>query len=221
MTEFFTPITRRRFLGAVAGAGSAAALSGRAPSLLHTRPGLDLLVANGTVIDGTGAGGRRADVGVRDGRIVALGSMPDATAVRKVDATGLVVVPGFVDIHSHSDINLLKDPFAPSKVRQGVTTEVTGQDGDSVAPIGGPGMPRTLEDFRKEFGFDCPYRDMAGFFALLASGGVVQNIVSMVGLGTLRAVVMGSDDRPATGEEMAVMREALILAIEHGCCGAY
>jgi N-acyl-D-amino-acid deacylase len=220
MTEFLTRITRRRFLGAVAGAGSAAVLTDCSPSFLRSRPGLDLRVANGTVIDGTGAEGRRADVGVRDGRIVALGNIRDATALRTVDATGLVVVPGFVDIHSHSDIHLLKDPFAPSKVRQGVTTEITGQDGDSVAPLGGPGMPRLLEEFRREFGFDCPYRDMAGFFGLLESSGVAQNIASMVGLGTLRAVVVGFDDRPATGEEMAAMREAAALAIEQGCRGA-
>jgi len=220
MDEFLSRITRRRFLGAVAGAGSAAVLSGCSPSLLRTRPALDLLIVRGTVIDGTGAEGRRADVGVRDGRIVILGNIPDATAVRRIDATGLVVVPGFVDIHSHSDVNLLKDPYAPSKVRQGVTTEVTGQDGDSVAPLGGPGMPRLLEEFRREFGFDCPYRDMAGFFELLESTGTAQNVVSMVGLGTLRAVVVGFDNRPATREEMAAMCEAAVLAIEQGCRGA-
>jgi len=220
MNVSFDLITRRRFLGAVAGAGSAALLSGCAPSLLQTRPALDLLIVNGTVIDGTGAEGRRVDVGVREGRIVVVGNIPDATAARRIDATGLVLVPGFIDIHSHSDLNLLKDPFAPSKVRQGVTTEVTGQDGESVAPLGGSDMPRLLEEFRKEFGYDCPYRDMNGFFTLLESTGITQNIVSMVGLGTLRAVAVGFDDRPATREEIVAMGAAAVLAIEQGCRGA-
>ena len=220
MNVSFDLITRRRFLGAVAGAGSAALLSGCAASLLQTRPALDLLIVNGTVIDGTGAEGRRVDVGVREGRIVVVGNIPDATAARRIDATGLVLVPGFIDIHSHSDLNLLKDPFAPSKVRQGVTTEVTGQDGESVAPLGGPDMQRLLEEFRKEFGYDCPYRDMNGFFTLLESTGITQNIVSMVGLGTLRAVAVGFDDRPATREDIVAMGAAAVLAIEQGCRGA-
>jgi N-acyl-D-amino-acid deacylase len=220
MTEFLDPISRRRFLGAVASAGSAAVLSGCAPSLLSSRAPLDLLIVKGTVLDGTGTEGRRVDVGVRDGRIVAVGNIPDATAARRVDAEGLVVVPGFIDIHSHSDLNLLKDPFAPSKVRQGVTTEVTGQDGESVAPLGGSNMPRLLEEFRKEFGHDCPYRDMGGFFALLESTGVAQNFVSLVGLGTLRATVVGFDDRPATRAEIDAMGDAAAQAIEQGCWGA-
>ena len=138
------------------------------------------------------------DLGVREGRIVAVGDIPDATAARRIDAAGLIVVPGFIDIHSHSDINLLKDPFAPSKVRQGVTTEVTGQDGESAAPLGGPDMPRLLEEFREQLGYDCPLSGHGRVLCVLGVTGVAQNIVSMVGLGTLRAVVVGFDDRPAT-----------------------
>jgi N-acyl-D-amino-acid deacylase len=215
-----TGLSRRSFLSTVVGGGAAAVLAGCAGTRIASRPGLDLLVRNGMVLDGTGVAERRLDVGIRDGMIVALGDLSSATAGRTIDAKGLKVVPGFIDIHSHTDLDLLKNPFAPSKVRQGVTTEVTGQDGESVAPIGGIGMPESLRAFEELYGFECPYRDMDGFFTYLASRGCAQNILSMVGLGTLRAVAVGYDDRPATQAEMAAMKDLAVRAIEQGCWGA-
>lgn len=218
----FTPdtLSRRSFLVFVAGSGSALLLPGCGGSRIATRPGLDLVILNGTVIDGTGSQPVRSDVAVRDGIIVGVGDYRNATAARTIDASGLTVVPGFIDIHSHTDLDLLRDPYAPSKVRQGVTTEVAGQDGDSVAPIGGPGEQESLEAFRRGMGYDCPYRDMRGFFDLLASSGSAQNVLSLVGLGTLRAVVVGFDDRPATPDELRAMQAAARLAVEQGCFGA-
>jgi N-acyl-D-amino-acid deacylase len=172
------------------------------------------------VIDGTGAPERRLDVGIRNGSIVTLGDLSTATSVRTIDARGLKVVPGFIDIHSHTDLDLFKDPYAPSKVRQGVTTEVTGQDGESAAPLGGSGMAETLQNFSDAYGFDCPYRTMDEFFTLLSSRGTAQNIISFVGLGTLRAVHVGYDDRPATGDELLAMKKAAMAAIAQGCYGA-
>lgn len=218
--DFSNVVSRRHFLGILVSSGAIAVLPGCAPSRISSRPGLDLLIVNGTLIDGTGSEGQRADVGVRDSRIVAIGQLSDATATRRIDAAGLIVVPGFIDIHSHTDLSLFKDPLAPSKVRQGVTTEVSGQDGDSPGPIGGVGMERTLQSFSEEYGFECPYRDMKGFFTLLESRGTAQNIVSMVGLGTLRGVAVGYDDRPASSEEMKAMEQAARLAVEQGCWGA-
>lgn len=218
--DFSNVVSRRHFLGILVSSGAIAVLPGCTPSRISSRPGLDLLIVNGTLIDGTGSEGQRADVGVRDSRIVAIGQLSDATATRRIDAAGLIVVPGFIDIHSHTDLSLFKDPLAPSKVRQGVTTEVSGQDGDSPGPIGGVGMERTLQSFSEEYGFECPYRDMKGFFTLLESRGTAQNIVSMVGLGTLRGVAVGYDDRPASSEEMKAMEQAARLAVEQGCWGA-
>lgn len=90
---------------------------------------LDLVVGGGSVLDGTGDPPRRADVGIADGRIVALGDLSATEAGSRIDATGFTVAPGFVDLHSHSDLSLLSAPDAPSKVRQGVTTEINGNCG--------------------------------------------------------------------------------------------
>lgn len=212
--------SRRTFLATLAGAGASAVLAGCTSSSLTLRPQFDIIILHGSLIDGTGKGERRVDIGIRNGIITALGDLTGASAARTIDARGLKVVPGFIDIHSHTDIDLFKNPFAPSKVHQGVTTEVTGQDGESPAPLGGIGLERSLSDFRSSFGFDCPYRTMDGFFTALASRGIAQNLVSFIGLGTLRAVHCGFDNRPATPEEMKAMQESARAAIEQGCFGA-
>ena len=215
-----TLTSRRSFLTTLAGAGASAVFAGCASSPLSLRPSLDLVIRNGLVIDGTGSSERRLDIGIRDGSIAVLGDLSAASATRTIDARGLKVVPGFIDIHSHTDLDLLKDPYAPSKVRQGVTTEVAGQDGESVAPLGGTGMQESLNHFRKVYGFECPYRTMDEFLTLLSSRGTAQNIISFVGLGTLRAVYVGFDDRPATADEITAMQNAARTAIEQGCMGA-
>ena len=215
-------IPRRSFLAALAtaGAGALVAGCGSAQSSVDARPSLDLLIRNGTIIDGTGADSVLADVGVRGDRIVAVGQLADASAGRVIDARGLMVVPGFVDIHSHTDESLLRFPRAESKVMQGVTTEVGGQDGDSPAPLGGPTLAARLEAFKEDVGYECPYRDMDGFFGALERNGTAQNIVMMVGLGTVRGAVVGMDNRPATNDEIRAMQREAALAVEQGCWGA-
>src|ERR671934_701812 len=98
----------------------------------------DLIVAGGDVVDGSGAPSYRADVGVAGGRITAIGDLSAAPAAARLDATGCVVAPGFIDPHTHSDLPLLLNPEAHSKIRQGVTTEVIGNCGSSPAPLVGP-----------------------------------------------------------------------------------
>jgi len=208
------------FLSTLAGTGATAILAGCASSSFTARHGLDLVILNGLVLDGTGAPERRLDVGIRDGIIVALGNLADASAARVINARQLHVAPGFIDVHSHTDLDLFRNPYAPSKVHQGVTTEVSGQDGESPAPIGGSGMAESLQRFREVYGFDCPYRDMDGFFTALATRGTAQNIISMVGLGTLRGVYVGYDDRPATADEILAMKNAARAAVDQGCWGA-
>jgi N-acyl-D-amino-acid deacylase len=214
-------ITRREFLSAVlvAGAGSVVLGCGSGTPAAASRPPLDLVIKGGHVLDGTGAEEKLVDVGIRDGRIVALGGLQEAKAARIIDATGLKVVPGFIDIHSHVDLDLVRNPGAESKIRQGVTTEVTGADGMSVAPLGGPSLDRTLKAFRDDYGFDCPYRDMDGFFRFTEQRRHAPNLISMIGLGTIREVVVGETNRPARADEMDQMKREVVRAVEQGCWG--
>ncbi len=204
--------TRRTFLHTSASIGAGALLAGCAPGVfLSHRPQFDLLIKGGRVIDGTGSAETLADVGIRDGKIIAVGIIDSVDAARVLDAKGYHVVPGFVDIHSHTDGAILRLPTADSKLRQGVTTEVGGADGGSRAP----------RNLRQEADEEetVTYTDMDGFFSLLQKQGSAQNFASMVGLGTIRRKVVGMDNRPATREEIDAMKREVRLAIEQGCCG--
>jgi N-acyl-D-amino-acid deacylase len=199
---------RRTFLYAT-GTGISGLAIGCGSSLsISARNQFDLIIKNGTVIDGTGSAGFASDIGIRDGAIRAIGSLGSASADRTIDAAGHLVVPGFVDIHSHTDGSILRLPTADSKLRQGVTTEVGGQDGDSVAPRK-----------KKADGDEQIYSDIDGFFHHLQKKGSAQNQATMVGLGTIREVVVGEDNRPATPVEMDAMKIEVRKAIEQGCCG--
>lgn len=140
-------------------------------------------------------------------RVSAVGRVPEA-GLAEIDARGLAVAPGFVDIHSHADGSLFRDPSLESVVRQGVTTVVVGQDGGSGAPREPAGDPD--ERGRETF---------AALFADIERLPPGANVASMVGLGTVRAVVVGEDDRPATADEMARMRVLVERALGEGACG--
>src|SRR5205085_7137569 len=134
-------------------------------------PAYDLLIRNGTIVDGTGNPWYRGDVAVRGDRIVAVGRAPVGTAKREIDAKGLVVAPGFIDMHSHSDYVLLEDGEAQSKIRQGVTTEVIGE-GRSAGPLKGKLSPRKY-DVR---GQPVSWTTLGGYFETLEKAGVSVNI---------------------------------------------
>ncbi len=214
-------ITRRRFLALSASSGALVALQGclAGRQTIRTRAQFDILITGGNVIDGTGAPETAADIAVRDGKIAAIGRFDPSRAEKVIDARGLKVCPGFIDVHSHVDTGLFRDPKAESKVRQGVTTEASGMDGESPAPLGGPAIERTLSEFRETYGEECPYRDMGGYFDHLAKKGHAQNVVSFVGLGTIREKVVGLDNVPATPEQVSAMQREVRLAIEQGCRG--
>ncbi len=177
---------------------------------------LDLLISGGTVLDGTGAPAREAAIGVKDGRIVQIG--PAGEALRQIDATGLAVAPGFIDIHSHSDFTLLLDPRAVSAGHQGVTTEVIGNCGFGCFPIRDPQVAR-----RAIYGYsdDLPvtWSGAGGYFDELERARPAVNVLSLVPNGQLRLAAMGLVDRPADARELAEMQALLRESLAEGAWG--
>lgn len=159
----------------------------------------DLLIRNGRIVDGTGNPSFVADVGIRDGKVAAIGWLADRKATRTIDATGLVVAPGFIDIHNHSDDTILEDSNAESMVRQGVTTMIFGEGG-SAAPSE-------------------KWKDFASYYAELLRRGISTNVGSYIGSSTVWTTVHGSKAGPATAEELNRMRAVVRTAMEQGALG--
>jgi len=182
--------------------------------------GDDLVFEHGRVADGTGAPLYAADVAVKDGRVRAVGFLPDerkARAARRVDATGLVVAPGFIDLLGQSEYNALVDRRAASKITQGITTEVTGE-GQSIAPVDGR-MIRDQADVWKRYGLTPDWTTLSGYFAHFRRTPPAINLGTLVGTGGVRELVMGSANRPATPAERAAMEKAVAEAMEDGALG--
>ena len=186
--------------------------------LLRSRE-FDIVIKGGHVIDGSGRKEFLADVGIKDGKIVKIGNLASFEAETVISAKGLKVVPGFIDIHSHTDSDLIINPKAESKIRQGVTTEVTGQDGFSWGPLGGLELERTLTNFKEEYGEEINWRTLGEFLDNFSSRKFSVNLASMVGLGTIHEVVVGFDDRPASSNELNLMRLEVLKAINEGAVG--
>jgi N-acyl-D-amino-acid deacylase len=184
---------------------------------------LDRIVSGGLVVDGTGARAYRADVGIRRGRIEAIGDLAGAPAGERLEAGARVVCPGFIDMHSHSDLSLLLCPTGDSKVRQGVTTEVVGNCGFSPAPLtdASADTVRSLHGFFGSFVHDLDWRWRAygDFAGRLGAGGLGLNVAPLVGHVTVRAAVMGYAQRPPSAGELAEMQELVRSAMRDGCFG--
>jgi len=166
----------------------------------------DLIVRGGHIVDGTGNPWFAADVGIRGGRIVAIGSLAGAHASREIDARGLVVAPGFIDLHTHSDLPLLNDGNAESKVRQGVTLDVIGES-TTVAPRDGlPESKGTWSDF-------------TGYWRALRQSGISINVISQVSYQQIRRVVMGYSQAAATPAQLARMKELAARSMREGAWG--
>ncbi|MFF8384309.1 N-acyl-D-amino-acid deacylase family protein [Streptomyces kanasensis] len=190
---------------------------------------MELVIRDARVVDGTGGPAYRADVGVDRGRIAAVRreGEPALPGARVLDAAGLVLSPGFVDMHAHSDLALLRDPAHEAKVAQGVTLEVLGQDGLSYAPVD----DRTLDEVRAAIGgwngdgadVDVDWRTVGGYLDRLDRGfggeGVAVNAAYLVPQGTVRAYAVGWTDRPATGAELDRMRRLVAEGLAQGAVG--
>lgn len=184
----------------------------------------DLIIKNGNIIDGTGNPWYRADVGIKDGKIVKIGRLNNLTTFNEIDAVGLVLTPGFIDIHSHSDFSIPFDPHLESTIRQGITTAVIGNCGDSLAPIN----VEKLELFQKLANMFSPPGEMINiiwqtfeeYLSVLEEGRCSTNIVPLVGFGTIRiAGGPGFEDRSPTPEELEQMKLYVDEAMRSGAFG--
>jgi N-acyl-D-amino-acid deacylase len=177
----------------------------------------DLIIANGHVVDGTGSPWYSADVGVRDGHIAAIGKLTNAAARQRIDAGGKVVAPGFIDMLGQSEFTILVDPRLPSKIYQGITTEITGE-GNSAAPMTGHARVEA-GDALEHYGLRADWQTLGEYFARLEHQGMGINLASYVGATTLREVVIGGENRPPTPAELARMRALVREAMEQGAVG--
>jgi N-acyl-D-aspartate/D-glutamate deacylase len=176
----------------------------------------DVLIRGGVVVDGTGSPGVPADVAIVGDRIAAIG--PDLGAARDtIDAVGLVVAPGFIDMLGHSEFRLLADGRAISKIFQGVTTEITGEV-SSVAPVSEATKAERASEI-SPWDIEIDWEDLNGYFERLERQGTAINLGTWVGLSTLRVWGVGEEDRPATPAEMDSMKAALARAMEQGAFG--
>ena len=181
----------------------------------------DTLITGGEVVDGTGGPRRRADVGVKDGRIAAVGQLEEAQAERIVDGKGRVVAPGFIDMHSHSDVTMLDDPGGESMAFQGVTTEVTGNCSFSPFPAGrssGPELQAALGTVLRSRA-EWTWNDLDGWAEATEAAGVSLNVAPLVGHGAVRVAAGVNEDRPPTPDELAAMRRLAAAAVEQGAFG--
>jgi len=177
-------------------------------------PEYDLVIRNGRIVDGTGNPWFHGDVAVVGDKVIAIGRVPDGKAKRAIDAKGLVVAPGVIDIHSHSDDLLLEDGHAQSKIRQGVTTEVLGE-GPSAGPRKGQLGARKVTARGKEF----TWTTLGGYFDVIDTAGVSVNVASYVGLDNVWECVMGKSFARPTAKQFDEMKALIDEAMKEGALG--
>nr|MDQ5871128.1 D-aminoacylase [Acidobacteriota bacterium] len=188
-----------------------------APSSSRATPPFDVVFLGGQVVDGTGAPWFRADVGIVRDRIAAIGDLSGAVARRRIDATGLVVAPGFIDMLGQSEYGVLVDNRAASKITQGITTEITGE-GRAIAPTNAR-MIADGKDTWARYGVTPDWTTLAGYWKAFERAKPAINLGTFVGAGGVRDLVIGKDDRPATAAELAEMEAVVARAMEDGAFG--
>ncbi len=177
----------------------------------------DIIIAGARIVDGTGAPWVAGDIGIVGDHIAAMGDLGDAEASRRIDATGLTVTPGFIDVQGQSEFNILVDSRAASKITQGVTTEITGE-GSSIAPVNDR-MIKDQEDRAKKYGVTQDWHSLAQYFQHFERTKSAINLGTFVGAGSIRNYVLGQSDHPATPSELDQMRALVAQAMEDGAFG--
>src|SRR5437660_4469175 len=188
---------------------------GQSPS--PASAGFDVIIRNGTVYDGTGAEPQQADVAIRGDRIAGVGDFKSATAKTIIDAKGLAVAPGFINMLSWSTESLIQDGRSQSEIRQGVTTEIMGE-GESMGPVN----DRVREHMLRQQGdikYEIKWNTLAEYLRYLESRGVSCNVASFIGATTIRENVVGFEDKPPTSEQLEQMRRLVRKEMEAGALG--
>jgi dihydroorotase/N-acyl-D-amino-acid deacylase len=200
-----------RALSLVVLAAACAAAANAAPS------GFDIIITHGRIIDGTGSPWYEGDVGIMEGRIAAIGNLSGAGRKQTIDAHGMVVAPGFIDMLGQSEYSILVDPRLPSKIFQGITTEITGE-GDSVAPVGVAILKENQANYA-HYGITHDWHDYQTYFARLKRQGMGINVGDYVGAATVREMVLGYGDRQPTADELKRMQGLVADAMLQGALG--
>jgi len=188
----------------------------KAPSVPN-KVEFDLVIRNGRIIDGTGSPWYAGDIGIRDGRIAMIGRLADAGAKRVVDAAGMVVAPGFIDMLGQSDLTILVNPHLPSKIFQGITTEIIGEGG-SAAPLN-DAILQADRRFYEHLKITPDWRTFSQYFSRLEKQGIGINIASYVGATQVRRMILGDGDRTPTPSELEEMKSLVRAAMNEGAVG--
>jgi N-acyl-D-amino-acid deacylase len=208
-----TSITRRNFIKTTSIVGTGLFLG------ISMKHGFDLIIKNGLVVDGSGGKPYKADIGTVDDIIFAIGDLSNAAAHQIIDASNHIVSPGFIDIHTHTDIELLVNNRAESKIHQGVTTEVSGNCGSSPFPFNDLDAKNYSTYQNKNYGIDIYWKNLDGFFEAIEKNKTSINYATFTGHGDLRAFVVGKNNVTPSAEEMKKMQKALRETMEMGSLG--
>jgi len=209
--------SRRRFLER--GGSATLGLALYPFSRVQAAPSFDVVIRGGSILDGTGGPAWKADLGLAGDTIVGLGEIAAEQGRLVVDATGLHVAPGFIDIHSHSDDAILRYPTADSRTRQGITTEVTGNCGFSIAPLEGLGAQERRADLLEDYGIEATWTGVASYLRALEELRMSVNQALLLGQGVLRENAIGPADRALTPEELGQVVRSVEVGMDEGAFG--
>jgi len=192
-------------------------MSAKQPSSTTAEGNFDVIIRNGTVYDGTGAEPRKADVAIRGDRIASVGDLKSAKANTVIDAKGLAVAPGFINMLSWSTESLIQDGRSQSEIRQGVTTEIMGE-GESMGPVNDRVREHKISE-QTDIKYDISWNTLAEYLQYLEKRGISCNVASFIGATTIREYVVGYEDKPPTPEQLDEMRELVRKEMEAGALG--